>query len=214
MDHFSDGEWLDLVRGVMPAAQRDAMEQHLCTGCGDCLESYSVWARLAAFVEEEHSAPVPEWTVRMARTCFSSRPPVPQDSLLATLVATLTFDSRRALPAGVRSAHIGARHLLYAASPYAVDLYVESIARTEQVLLTGQIANTQQPGNPPKNVEVSLSDGVRQFAPTSANSYGEFQCEFVLQPRLVLIASVNATHRIEIPLDVLLEPAAGPPAGH
>lgn len=209
MEHFADSEWVDLVRGVLAPEVRECMDGHLGAGCPECLEAYFLWERLAAFAERESALEPPAATVRVVNTFVARRPAAPMAAVpgwMTNVMATLVFDTQQALVAGVRSGGVSQRHLLYAANPYAVDLYVENLARVERVLLTGQIADTAR-GRAPRGVTVTLSDGVRELASAAANDFGEFQLEFDGGPRLSLLVTTDAGDSVTIPLDALLDPA-------
>src|SRR5437762_1589508 len=100
MNHFSDHQWIDFLRGVAEPGAAAAMQQHVDDGCAPCLETYTAWRRFG-------KTPSGPWWA-------------------ATRSATLVFDTlARPLPAGVRGAAADPRHLLYEAPPFTIDLHVE-----------------------------------------------------------------------------------------
>ena len=91
------------------------------------------------------------------------------------VVATLLFDSfHTAARAGVRGASVGTRHLLYEAAGVSIELSLDSLSATGDVLLTGQVV---QPGEKPSNMRempVQLMHGRKMIAQTQTNEFGEF----------------------------------------
>ena len=130
---------------------------------------------------------------------------------------TLVFDTfQQALPAGIRSGALRSRHLLYRIDDVTTDLRLEAGARTERLLLIGQVAYASRQAEGPGPVRVAVVSGANELLSLDANELGEFQCEFDRREDLAL--SVTPQHRpvIVIPLDRLPEPSSpawGIPAG-
>ena len=217
MDHFPDFQWVDFTRGVLSGRPKAAMEDHLRDGCEKCLGTYALWLRLATFAEQERGLEVPESSVRVAESYFSSRaerkPDSPKENWLSALMATLTFDSRQQpLLAGVRAGSVAAAHLLYSAGEFAIDLHVEPGGRPDRMLMAGQIADATRSDLPLRDVQITISEGPTELVAVPANEFGEFQCEFDMRPDLTLDVSVKNRNRIAISLDIILESAGSPAA--
>lgn len=216
MEHFPDSQWVDFARGVAGARPR-AMDEHLRDGCAECLDAYALWRRLVTFAEQEHGLEPPESAVRVAKSYLSGQVEREsdrrEDGWISTLVATLTFDSRlQPLLAGTRAGSPAASHLLYTAGTFAVDLHVERRGGGNRVAMAGQIADGARPDRPLRDVQVAISDGRNELAAVRANEFGEFQCEFAMQPALTLVLSVSARERIAVPLDDISGAAGSSPA--
>lgn len=127
---------------------------------------------------------------------------------MSPVVATLVFDTfRQTASSGVlRSGTSGSRHLLYRAGELAADLRLEASARSERILLIGQVADTRRPRAGLSDVRLSVFRGTHELATLDANEHGEFQYEFDRREDLTL--SVTFQHRppIRIPLDRLPSP--------
>jgi hypothetical protein len=89
--------------------------------------------------------------------------------------ATLVFDSFQSpVPGGVRGVAVGTRRLLYEATGVSIELNLDSLSATGDVLVTGQVV---QPGDVAAGicqVPVQLLHGRKTIAQTQTNQFGEF----------------------------------------
>jgi hypothetical protein len=214
-DHFSSPQWVDLVRGLLEDNAREAMDEHLREGCGECLQAYNDWYGLAAFAEEERGLDLPHEALRVAKSYLAQRSVLEgrvdasgrRRTWAPAVLATLVFDSRQALPAGVRASAAGySRHLLFAARSLAIDLHLETASKPGWFLLAGQIADNSCPDHLPHRVELSLVHGDTAVSTFQTNEFGEFQCAFDRRKDLTLLFSLEIG-AIALPLDVLFDPS-------
>lgn len=208
MEHFSNSEWVDLVRGI-PTGASAVMRSHVDAGCAECVEAYRVWNELAAFAARDRQAEPPEDSVRVAKAYVAteavSNDRAPQrHSWMTPVVAALVFDSvREALPAGVRSGAPLARHLMYRADAFIVDLQISSDHRSGHRVLAGQIVATTSPAFPDEQLVVSVAGAGRELATVYPNRFGEFEYELDRSnDDLTLTVAMSDGARILIPLDL------------
>lgn len=209
MEHFSNSEWVDLVRGITTGASAAAMQSHVQDGCPECVEAHRAWNELASFTSRERQADPPEASVRVAKaymaTHYVSIPDArPERRWVPSIVAALVFDSlREALPAGVRSGAPLARHLMYRANAFIVDLQISGDHRSGQLVLAGQIVAATSSAFPDEKLVVSVAGAGRQLATVYPNRFGEFEYEIDRSDddvTLTILMSDGA--RILIPVDL------------
>jgi hypothetical protein len=176
VEHFSDELWVDFVRQLPVPQGRDAIQQHLDTGCPQCTEAFRLWSSVAAMMSREHEYQVPDDAQRAVSAAFMNwrrLRVIPKQARIASLL----FDSfREPLAAGVRSGTSCARRLLHQAGDWSIDLALEATAG--QVLLEGQVLSA--------SARQTAKDGVEVFAVASGallshaviNQFGEFQMKY------------------------------------
>ena len=211
MSHFPAAQWVDLVRGVASDAVRDALEKHVSEQCQECFNEYRRWQQVAEFAKRDEEFEPRSDVVRVVQSYTRSPGEAPGavfESKSVTQLwvsATLTFDSLQAAPSGLRAASAVARHLLYIADMWAIDIHLEAAPKEGFTLLTGQIGNSQHPDRALKDLELALMSGNRSIKTFFTNELGEFQCEFERAGDLILVASTTP-ESTAIDLGSLFEP--------
>jgi len=118
---------------------------------------------------ESESRP-PEGAVQAVERAFrrsGSRP--------VRVFATLVFDSfQTPVVGGVRGAAVGTRRLLYEATGVSIELSLDSLTATGDVLVTGQIVHPGDEAEGICEVPVQLLHGRKTIAQTQTNQFGEF----------------------------------------
>lgn len=174
MTHFSTQEWIDYVNQTVSTTDRQAMQQHLTTGCKPCLKAVSLWQKVRAAASAEADYQPPQGAARLAKATFlttnSGKHPRASRG-----VVELLFDSflQPAL-AGTRSAAAGSRQMLYRADPYQIDIHVENKAGTNRLAIAGQILDISNPRLTAQGVQVVLSNCRGNTVLLSTNDFGEF----------------------------------------
>jgi hypothetical protein len=215
-EHFLSPQWVDLVRGLLSQDVKTEMDQHLRAGCEQCHEAFAAWSGFATFAEAETGFEPPRDAVRVAKTYLAQQHVRDgrtvtrrrQSHRLAgpSMLATLVFDSLQAAPAGVRASGSYSRHLLFAAQTMAIDLHIETASTAGWFLLAGQIADSSQPNQLPRRIELSLVDGENEISAFQTNEFGEFQCTFDRRKDLTLLFNLESGE-VALPLDVLFNPS-------
>jgi hypothetical protein len=203
MKHFSIWQWADYVRGLGEGESRSAMDAHLSSGCRRCGRIVDVMRSVAVTAQGERDFEPSEQTVRNAQAIFALR--TPESESLPRLVARLIHDSFRApLPAGLRSQNRMARHALFEAGSYSLDLQLEHQPASGVVMLIGQLADKTSPGASRAGTPVWLKERKRLVAATLCNQFGEFHLTYDIERNLHLHLPLStAGKRIEIPLKSL-----------
>lgn len=202
MGHFDASQWADLVRGLVDEKQRSAMEAHISAGCAKCRRTMEFMTQLAAVAVGEAAYQPPEYAVHNARAIYALQEPE-KVCILPRIIGRLVYDSfREPLPAGLRARHGLARHALYEAGDYSVDLRLEYERGTSKVTLVGQIADRENPGNPMADLPVFLVSGKKIVARAYSNEFGEFQAQY--EPRRRLRLYVHSSRESGKRIDVAL----------
>jgi hypothetical protein len=201
LDHFSDGELTDYVRGLASAERAAQLREHIaiCQTCAVAAEFYSKVLG-AAFVPP---ASVPEHVVERAKALF--RPVEEHRTLLQRVLARAAFGNVGGWAfGGVRSAvHAGtAKHAVYQWEDFSVVLRSELQPDSVRVSLVGQIANQREPHMELNALEVRLIGGRKTVERTECNRLGEFALSFIPAGRLHLeIDLPSAKVSMKVPLD-------------
>jgi anti-sigma factor RsiW len=185
LDHFSDGDLTDYVRGLASAEQAARLREHLAI-CRTCAVAAAFYDKVsgAAFVPP---APVPEHVVARAKALF--RPAEERQTLLRRVLAQAAFSTAGGWALeGVRSAvHAGtAKHAVYQWENFSVVLRSELQSDSVRVSLVGQIADQREPHGELDILQVRLVAGRKTVERTECNRLGEFALSFVPAERLHL----------------------------
>jgi hypothetical protein len=199
MEHFSEQNWVDLVRGVGSSEATQAMQSHLASGCAECKAAVAFWGRLASVAAKETECAAPADLVRLVKLQFGSqRPAEPTGWMIASMI----FDSAtQPLPMGVRGGAASTRQVVYEAEGLTVDLRFERKQHSNTILAAGQVLDRESPLCWLSNAAVVLwTDKGQMVTKTVANDYGEFQFEFEHQDqlRISIITASRRTLRIAL----------------
>jgi hypothetical protein len=205
MKHFSLEKWADFARNVVGHAEKNAMQNHLETGCKECAKEFSTWKRIYQAARHEKSYSPPDSVVRTVKG-LGALHGLGRVSRMKDAVAQLLFDSARSpLPAGVRSGSEATRQLLYGVNNYRVDLRLQPQDDSDKVSVVGQILDSSSPDQPIGILHVVLRRGKKVIAESATNRFGEFQLECDLESSLHLQAGLPHGQVVHIPL---VEPIA------
>jgi len=200
MKHFSLEKWADFAREVVGQVDKNAMQNHLETGCKECSKVFSTWKRIHEAARRESAYRPPESVVRTVKGLGALHWPS-KVSRMKAAAAQLLFDSARSpLPAGVRSSSSAARQLLFGINNYRVDLRIQPQEDSDKVAVVGQILNSSDPDHAMGPVHVVLRRGKKVIAESVTNRYGEFHLECNLENSLHLQAGLPHGQVVHIPL--------------
>lgn len=177
MKHFSMEEWIDFASRTAPIAAQQAMQRHLESGCKKCSESVAFWQKILRSAAREAAFQPPADVVRVVKASFANAG-FERASSLAGIVAEMIFDSfKKPAAAGARSTGMQSRQMLFSATPYQIDVNIESKPGETRLSITGQLMDTSQPDSIGRGVPVTLSNRRGQTIQTVTNDFGEFQGE-------------------------------------
>ena len=178
--HFSDEEWADYVRGMLPGEKQADLQGHLTAGCPSCTRLHATWRAVQDVAEHVTNEEPGADSVRIAKALFSVHGPAAGRTGASDLVARLLFDSHSALaPSGVRSAAAAAaRKCVYAVGKYLLDVQIQDDEHGRPTLLLGQLnappaMEAQLEGSP-----VLLLREMKVIGRATMNRLGEFQIDF------------------------------------
>ena len=90
----------------------------------------------------------------------------------------LLFDSFcQSSSAGIRSATLGLRQMLYRADPYQIDLQLDADVKRNRLNVAGQLLDVSHPEKPSPSVQVTLSNLRGNVVNAATNQFGEFRGE-------------------------------------
>src|SRR6266699_4557416 len=73
MEHFSEQNWVDFVRGTGLPGTRQRIDKHLATGCSGCKGALDFWKGIAGLAAEERDCMPPAELVHLVKAEFSAR---------------------------------------------------------------------------------------------------------------------------------------------
>lgn len=199
MPHYPIEQWVDYSRGLADPARRTAMQAHLASGCDACSALLQLVSRFSNQMKQEAELDkLTQPLARQAAAIFAL--PKLDSSIWSRLAATLIYDSRLdPVPAGTRSGNAQARHLLFSAGPYRIDLSAEK--RAQGLSIVGQILHEQPTSSTSEPLAIQLLSGQRILLDNQTNEFGEFTFACHPQPRLRLQISIPA-HPTYIDIDL------------
>ena len=204
--HFKDAQWVNYVRDIATPELQRSIQQHLSSGCVECLETEKLWSEVYSSAQREPDYTPPEHAVRLAKASFT--PVEPEKTSALGQIAELIFDSisQPLAPAfrggGVEAVGSGARTLLYQSGDIRVDMWVEGRS-PNRLNVMGQVLNLHESDQMVSKAKVMLLEGERSLARTATNELGEFQLEFRLHDDMRLAIEVALGRNVIIPLEIL-----------
>jgi hypothetical protein len=204
MKHYTSEQWADFARGLVNGKDKILMREHLDCGCGSCASEAGLWKRVSETAKRQPNLELSEGAVRYAKAAFGAHRPQSQEKA-APAVAQLLFDSLMApAMAGVRSAAVGPRQMLFGLGDHRIDLRMEPQLDSDKVMIIGQLLDSAKPTQSFGKVHISLHLGNKLVAVSETNELGEFQLECELRGRLQLSATLPHGQEISVSL---IEPA-------
>lgn len=201
MQHYAIEDWIDLSRGVAAEGLRNAMLEHLRSGCEECASEYATWGAMVEFASAESQLSPPADLIRSLKLAFPSDEPVRSGGRIREM-AQLVFDSMYAPQmAGVRGTQMTGRQLLYRAGPIVIDMRLESDDDSGRYSLTGQVIGSEKDAQGMSDLHVHLLRGQSELANTQTNRFGEFHLEYDSVRDLQVALEVSPVKDVYIPLE-------------
>jgi hypothetical protein len=135
------------------------------------------WQKVANVVNVDASDQRPAETVHVVKAAFAVSGLTPRPSETCGSIQLLFDSFSHAALAGIRSAGMSIRQMLYRADPYQVDIQLEAQPERNRLLVTGQLLDVSHPEVVGREVQVTLSDGRESVVNTMTNQFGEFRGE-------------------------------------
>lgn len=156
--HISLQTLADVIENRATSATLEAVTTHVAT-CSACGETLQRLERLILMMRSDVAADAPRDLLMSATQLFTPGAPRP----LQRIVATLIFDSRKAMPVfGMRSVRSSSRQLLYSAQQTDLDLHI-TIQNDEcivagQIIREGYVGGLVEISGPTGSAEASLNE--------------------------------------------------------
>jgi hypothetical protein len=196
MKHFAAEKWVELVRNVAPADERESLENHL-SECNECASQADFYRQIAGRAAVEALYQPPDGSVRAVKAQFAA---ASFSNTKAGLLELLYDSILQPVTAGARASVASARQLLYRIGPVYLDLRVDAEPNSERASLVGQMLDRSNPEHPITGVPVVLLAGQKNIASTSSNGNGEFHLEFAMRSNLRLSVAVDPLHPVYLPI--------------
>jgi hypothetical protein len=121
----------------------------------------------------------------------------PPESAVRSIKSMYVMErSRKLLPRLARMA----RHLLYKAGSFLIDMRLESQPALNRIFLAGQVMNSKDPDQGIEGANVVLLHGDQLVVETVSNSLGEFQMNFENNRNLRMFVNIRKHRAIGIAL--------------
>lgn len=197
MAHYEEEQWVDYVRGVIDAADRSEIDEHLDSGCSQCTEASRAFEGLVGFAAREVESKPPAHLLRSIRAYYSLQQVDREPTLAERLKLTLAFDSfAEPARAGTRSIDSACRQMVYYGNDYALTLRMDY---ESEVSLGGELVHRKS--GPVSNVPALLMSGHSVLGYSTSGELGDFRLSCDQDQPMRLRMLVNEAELIEIDLD-------------
>jgi hypothetical protein len=198
VNHFTDEEWLDYIKGAPAVRAGSDIRRHLDEGCERCNNLDRFWQAVVDS-NRKFRDEVPEDVLRAAQAVYSTwrrQYLLPANARIARLI----FDSLlEPSPSGVRAGALPGRRLVHRTGRWLVDLRLES-QPGNHILLMGQALHSGKKPSGQKGMGVILMMAAELLRETSANEFGEFQLQFERAKNLRIYIDIPGQRPIAINL--------------
>jgi len=177
MKHFKAVECSDLVNHAASDIRRRALGEDRGTRPKRYVETVAPWQKLARAAAFEANYQPSAETVRVVKAAFATAGFAARRQETRGLIQQLYDSFSHPAPAGIRSAGMRIRQMLYRAEPYQIDLHIELQQERNRLVISGQLVDLSHPEMVGRDVRVTLSDGRESVANTVTNQFGEFRGE-------------------------------------
>jgi len=177
MNHFTTEEWIDYANEVLAEPKKVQLRKHLDDGCRSCLRMAAMWGGVRQALTREASYQPPADTLRVVKASFVTSGLVAKGKKIRGGVRLLFDSFLQPGLAGLRSADMSARQMLYRADPYQLDLEIEATPGTNRLVVTGQLLDLSRPDVVGRDVPVMLSNRRGKVIRAVTNQFGEFRGE-------------------------------------
>jgi hypothetical protein len=206
MDHFDIADWTDYARDFVEADRREAMADHLASGCSRCGRTLSAVERVAIVARSDLRQSPPEHAVRAVKALPALNRPE-QAPRLAFLALQLAFDSfLEPAPVGTHGGEETSRHLVYYAQNYALDLRLEYATEPAMLHLGGEILDRKL--GPVSDVPAFLIADDEIVSRSTSSDLGEFDLTCDKEGSLRLCLVLNDDECIDVSLGRRWHPPA------
>ena len=125
----------------------------------------------------------------------------PDFSVAQSEVAELVFDSaKHPAAAGLRASPAQARQLLYRLGTVCVDVCMQPELGSQEIVLLGQLLDSQQPGRGMGDIPVSLLCEDRPISQNKTNAVGEFYFGFRALHGAQLVFGMTDHRKLIVPV--------------
>ena len=177
MLQFRAAEWIDSVNHWGSDDRRKERHQSRARDLKDHAETEALWEKVAEAAVAEAGYQPPPQKVRAVKSAFTVTGPAAGRRDSGGLIQLLFDSFSQPAVAGIRSAAMRIRQMLYRADPYQIDFQIELEPEQNHIIVTGQLVDLSHPEMVGRDLEVTISDGRESVVNTITNQFGEFRGE-------------------------------------
>ncbi len=197
--HFSDEQWSDYVRNLMPASTVVEVQRHLDSGCMECRAAERFWSAFYEVGPRAFALEPPAEAIRAVEAAFASRKAGAFRHKTA-IPAQIIFDNLlQPAAVGVRGGKQAPRRIMSRAGRWVIDLQLEQPSGNK-LIITGQVVNRWRSSQGAQALAVSLMRERAVLSTTSTNQFGEFQISGESGSDLHLYIDTPGRRAVEVPL--------------
>ena len=176
------------------------MQQHLETGCAECLKNSDIWRGVVELANRETGCEPPAWAIRAVNASFAVHKAVRRPTERLEL-ATLLLDSMlQPAVAGVRGTPAVARQLLYKAGSLCIDMRLQTKPGSDSMVLVGQLLDSTKPDHGISGIPVSLIAKGGKVVKGKTNKVGEFDFGITSFGQIHLVFGMGKSRTIIVPV--------------
>lgn len=177
MTQFRPERCRDFLSQMVLNGQEKAKRNHFATNYGSCGKTLSLRPKLADVRALEVGWPPDMEAVGPAEAQFATAATAAEQHERHGSIQVLFDSFSQHAPAGMRSAPMRVREVVFRAEPYQLHIQVEAQEDHNRLVVTGQLLDVSHPDIVGLEVRITLSNLRGSVVQTMTNQFGEFRGE-------------------------------------
>jgi hypothetical protein len=197
MTHFGPEAWADFARRNLPAEEEHRMQEHLESGCRDCVQTLQIWLGVLEVATGLNVYHPPDRGLRFVKALYRTLPDGPSSARVD--VARLVIPAANMAGDGIRTSG-PQRHFVFQRGNVLLDVQIELNPESGGISLAGQLMDPISPNSRFAGRRVTLLREDAELARTETNQFGEFHFEIDVAADLMLVIQLEAEAMLVTPL--------------
>jgi len=198
MTHFGLEASADFARRNLPPAEELSMQDHLDSGCRDCVEALQVWLGVLEVATGLDVYSPPEGGLGFVKALYRAFPPSHGETGRID-VARLVIPTGATAVEGLRGT-TGPRHFVFQRGNVLLDVEIDVDQESGAISLAGQLMDPIAPGSRFSERSVIVLSEDAEVARTETNAFGEFHLGFSAVGDLILVIQLEPGSMLVTPL--------------
>ena len=198
MTHFGLEAWADFARRNLPPTEELRMQDHLDSGCRDCVEALQVWLGVLEAATGLNVYSPPEGGLGFVKALYRAFPPS-QGETARIDVARLVIPAGATAVEGLRGT-AGPRHFVFQRGNVLLDVEIDVDPESGEISLAGQLMDPIAPSSRFGECRVIVLSENAELARTQTNAFGEFHLAFRAAGDLMLVIQLEPGSMLVTPL--------------